>query len=258
MLEQIERIGILLGVVATILLIFSTAYDYSFLNALNLSFNEIPTNLSDHIRSAIVWLPEALIYILLFAVYEMSMTLMEKGQTENELINNSFFPRFTSLIRKSANYLFALFILLIIILQLFLTNSLQFLYIVAILVWGSVALKIVTHERIGENLSAPIKRIIVTVPMIVFWVGSLGYTNGLRILSITKPKWTITTEDINGQQKIELLGLRRFSDSAVIVDTNRTISVIRNKSIISTEFIYDSDSRETNACRWFNIGCINN
>ncbi len=41
------------------LLSVSVFYDYNFLRALSLSFGDVPTTISDHVRTAILWLPPA-------------------------------------------------------------------------------------------------------------------------------------------------------------------------------------------------------
>jgi len=50
---RFDEVGKLLGLVSAALLALSVAYDYFFLLALGLSFNSVPTTISDHVRSAI-------------------------------------------------------------------------------------------------------------------------------------------------------------------------------------------------------------
>jgi len=41
-------------------LVLSISYDFFFLNAIGLNFIVVPTTLSDHVRSSIIWIPFAL------------------------------------------------------------------------------------------------------------------------------------------------------------------------------------------------------
>ena len=52
----IERIGAIVAVVASLSLLLSFVYDWGFLSALGISFEDAPTSLSDHISSWMVWL----------------------------------------------------------------------------------------------------------------------------------------------------------------------------------------------------------
>jgi len=53
------------GVVASICLFLNVSYEYVFYIPLNLSFNEMPTTLSDYIRGTINWIPAAAIIYLI-------------------------------------------------------------------------------------------------------------------------------------------------------------------------------------------------
>jgi hypothetical protein len=255
MSELIEKTGILISITAAGLLVLSTAYDFSFLIALNLSFNEVPTTISDHIRSAIIWLPKASIYILILVLYEMAMRWVEDGLTEEEIIQKTSNPKFFSAFRSSPKYIFIPLIILIVLTQLLLTNSLQFLYLFAIVFWGYIAIRVVHHKRLGEKLTSPMKRAIVAIPMVIIWVASLGYTSGERIINKSAPEWNVIIERQGSTINLELLGVRRFSNSAIIVDTEKKVSVIPNSSIITSELVYIPNINDTRICRWLGIGC---
>ena len=61
-LKIVESLGKFASLITAVLLVLSTAYDFSFLYALGLSFEELPSTLADHVRSVIVWAPRALLY----------------------------------------------------------------------------------------------------------------------------------------------------------------------------------------------------
>lgn len=57
-----------MAVIASLLLVVSVFFDYSFLLAIGLSFDEIPSSLSEHVRSAILWAPKVLLTALAFFI----------------------------------------------------------------------------------------------------------------------------------------------------------------------------------------------
>jgi hypothetical protein len=60
----VEDLGKVFATLGGVFFLFSVFYDYCYLNALGLTFREVPTNITDHVRSAIVWAPRLLIFLL--------------------------------------------------------------------------------------------------------------------------------------------------------------------------------------------------
>lgn len=255
LIEVTERVGKLLGIAAGGLLIFSTAYDFSFLYALGLSFEDVPTTLADHVRSAIVWSPRVAIYVMAFAMYEMFMRKMENGLSEEELIQRSSNPKFTRAFRRSPQVLFAILAILVIVSYTLFTASSYGVFLASICVWGVLSVEIVRHPRMGVNFSTTGGRLFVVVPIVVIWVGSMGYVRGEGILTSTSPQWTVELKVEQGIEKRQLLGLRRFSTSAIIVATDRRVTVLPSDSIVSAEVIRATDADLSRMCRWFGLLC---
>lgn len=250
-----ELLGRLLGLAAGGLLILSTAYDFSFLYALGLSFEEVPTTLADHVRSAIVWLPRVAIYVIAFAMYEMFMRKMEDGLSEEELIQRSSSPRFMRALRRSPQVLFAVLVTLLIIgYTLFSTSSYGF-FLTGIVVWGVLSVGIVKHPRMGANFGTTGARLFVVMPIVVIWVGSIGYVRGESILTNTYPQWAVELKTERGIENSQVLGLRRFSTSAVIVAMDRRVAILPSDSIVSAEVIRAVDADSPRICRWFGVSC---
>jgi len=112
--SSLERIPTLIAAFGAALLVISVAYDYGFLLWLGVSLSEVPTSLSDHIRSSLVWAPSMVIVFFGIFVIELFNRRIEQGMTEEELINKSPVPSFTAWFRESPRYLivaFALFLL---------------------------------------------------------------------------------------------------------------------------------------------------
>ncbi len=101
------------------LLVLSVVYDFTYLSALNLSFSQIPTTISDHIRSALLWAPLLFLGLFSYFFFEMLLKRAEKGMSEEEIINTSPNPKFTRIFRTGPRYLL-IFIAIIIFIGYFL------------------------------------------------------------------------------------------------------------------------------------------
>jgi len=244
-----------MGAAAALLLVLSTAFDFSYLYALGLAFEEVPTTLADHIRSALVWAPKAAVYLLILGLWEMGMSRVEDGQTEEELIRRSHFPRFTRGFRKSIRFLAAMAVLFALAIDMLLNNSNRGLYLVAIIGWGSLAFWVVQHQRLGENFNSTGKRLFIAIPILGIWVGSLGYGAGHTMLEHRSSQWTVNLKTESGTSSHELLGLRRFTTSAVLVGTDRKVLVVPDDSIISATFTQPPTAHISRMCAWLDYGC---
>ena len=250
-----EVITKLIGATAAVLLILSAAFDFSYLYALGISFEEVPTNVSDHVRSALVWAPKVAVYALAFALYEMGMQRIEGGLSEDEIVERSRNPKFTRLLRKSPRYFFIVVVATATVSDALINNSNRGLYFGALLAWGTLSIWLVRHPRLGTRFSSTGGRLFVVLPIVGIWISFLGYNQGRAVLEKTSPVWTISQKLDSSQISQQLLGIRRFSSSAVIVSVDRKVSVIPNESILSASVIRSAVDSPTRLCAWLNIGC---
>jgi hypothetical protein len=251
----LEISGRALTLAAALLLVLSTAYDYSYLLALGLSFGDVPTSLADHVRSALVWAPKAAVYVLVIAVYEMSMSRLERGQTEDELILQSQYPRFTRWFRRSPQYLFGILVTIIVVPETLYTTSSRGLYLVALVAWGTLSLWVVNHERFRPRFNETNRRLFVIVPIVGIWVGFLGYGHGRSVLEAKSPAWTVSLKTDGALRDQPLLGLRRFSTSAVLVTADRKVIVVPGDSIVSASLTRSPIESPHQLCAWFEVDC---
>ena len=102
---KIENWPIFISLFSGALLSASIIYDYGYFTYLGFSFAEAPTTISDHIRSSLIWFPSALGAVFVIFLYESTMTRLEGGMTEEEIIETSPTPRFTKWFRNSPVYI---------------------------------------------------------------------------------------------------------------------------------------------------------
>ena|SRR2546425_537169 len=255
---RFDEVGKLLGLVSAALLALSVAYDYFFLLALGLSFNSVPTTISDHVRSAIVWVPKVVLFGFAYAIYELLMRRVEGGRTEEELIRTSPTPRFTKWFRSSANVMFVVVAILVVITSALVTTSLQGLFLGSILVWGFLSLSVVQHPRMGAPFTKAGARAFIIVPLAVIYVASFGYGSAQELLTTTTPSWDLSVKTADGIEQRKINGIRSFSTAAIVVDADKRVSVLPAESILKVSSLPSSDRKVPNACAWFNVLCPSN
>lgn len=254
-LALMEQVGKAVAVVASLLLVVSVFFDYSYLLAIGLSFDEIPSSLSEHVRSAILWAPKLLLTALGFLMYELFLRRVEGGKTETELIATSPAPRFTRAFRKSGDLIIPVVGTLLALVSPFLSTDSSWAYLLFVVLWGFLSLSVVHHPRLGASFSGPRGRLFIVLPMILSIVGLNGYQSGIRMLSSTESKWEMVIREGSTVTKQSLLGIRRFGSFAIAVDQSKLVSVVPNDAIVSVKNLAPPKQTEFNACRWFGVLC---
>lgn len=236
-------------------MILSVAHDCFFLFALGLSFHEVATSVSDHVRSAIVWLPKVVLFMFAMFVYELLMRRIEGGRTEQELIQTSPTPRFTKWFRFSANAAFVVMAVLVVLTTTLLTASLHGLFLGFMLLWGFLSFSVVQHPRMGAGFTATGARVFIVVPLVVAYVGFFGYGSGERMLTAKSPEWDVAIKTDKGNEHRKLNGMRTFGTTVVAVDTDRRVSVVPSEQFEVVTRIPIYDASISNLCRWFGVSC---
>lgn len=255
LLALAEQAGKAIAVVASLLIVVSIFFDYSFLLAIGLTFDEIPSSLAEHVRSAILWTPKLLLTALSFFMYELFLRRIEGGKSEAEIIASSPTPRFTRAFRKSGDLIVPIVGILIALIAPFISNDLQWVYLLFPLIWGFLALSIVHHPRLGTSFAGLHARLFIMLPILLSMVGLNGYQSGTRMLSSGTPKWEVILRNESTIVTQNLLGIRRFGSFAITVDQSKLVSVVPNDAIVSVKNLVSPVQNELNACRWLGLLC---
>ena len=70
----------------------SVIYDWGFLYALNLGFRDVPTTITDHFRTGLVWFPYLIALVIAYYAIEFQFQRVERGLTEEEIVSTSKNP----------------------------------------------------------------------------------------------------------------------------------------------------------------------
>lgn len=250
-------IGSALPILTTALLVASLAYDYTFLWALGLSFDSIPSSLTEHVRSAIVWAPKLAIAGLLYAGLEMFLRRTEGGMSEEELIARSADPQFTRKFRRSGDKAMQVSALLVAIVGPFFSTDDSWVFITFLVLWGALAISVVRQPRLSVLFPSTASRFLLIAPIMLSMVGMYGYQSGVKLLTPKEATWQLTIKKEEGTEVLRLSGIRRFSAFAIAVSEEKAVSIIPNESILIASTLKPHQPLEMNACRWLGVMCLN-
>lgn len=180
------------AVVASVSLGASLIYDWGFLSAIGISFDEIPTSIADHTRSALNWAPRIAIAVVVYLALELTTRRLEGGLSEQEIIAQSANPARTRRLREAPGkfgfVIAALGFFSFVIFGDAFFDGVVFGTVVActyFVAW------IIRHPRLGGGL-APTTRILIVgaiTAAILLW--SLGRSQAIKLY--TQPPTTIIT-----------------------------------------------------------------
>lgn len=236
-------------------LVASVAYDYSFFWALGLSLDEIPSTLSDHVRSAVVWSPKLVLSAIGYATIALFLKRVEGGLSEEELVRRSRFPRFTRWFRRTGDRSFTFWAVLVALLGPFLSTSDSWMIVTFLILWGMLMTSIISHPTLRESFSTSTTRFLLVSPILLSVICLFGYSAGARIRERTTPAWEALIETDGQLQKMTLLGVRQFQGFAIFVTMNGATTIVPSADIQQLSQIRSPQSREMNVCKWLNLLC---
>lgn len=214
-------------------LVLSVIYDWGYLTALGLSFSSVPTSLSDHLRSALNWLPGALAYIAMGGIFELLTRRIEGGKTEAELVASSKRPKITRVFRIGADRAIVLLAEMAIVLWVMLGDRFRDgLWLLIPIFWLNFSAWVIKHPGILDRTSRAILLAFAFAPAAAASVYFLGDKAGRADLKDREaPVVIISGAKSNPDSR--LLLVRTFESIAIVRDSTGTVSVIRTADISS-------------------------
>lgn len=85
----LERLAAVSALATSFALALSFTYDWGFFSALGISFGSAPTSISDHLRTGLVWASRLVPAVLLALVLDLVTRRIDRGLTEEEIIEAS-------------------------------------------------------------------------------------------------------------------------------------------------------------------------
>jgi hypothetical protein len=241
--------------VGALSLAVSLIYDWGFYGAYGLPFSAVPSALSDHVRSAVVWLPKIISAFIPYFVFEVLTRRIEQGMTEEEIIKSSPNPEWTRRFRAGPQKAF-LYISLIAALGYILLGEAVFgsVTLPAIVLWMSFAEWAQSHPLIERRRPFHLRMAIILLPTIGIMIYSFGRADAIEIYK-AKP---LTKVIFSGRSTATEASIVRYLDKGILLKTaDEKITFIQWSAIerIDTHAAYKS--RDGIICSWFGIGCLN-
>jgi len=144
---------------------------------LGVPFAEAPTSLSDHIKSALIWVPPAAATCFIFIAIEILTQRIERGMTEEEIIVTAPRPRLTYYVRKSPGYLFLAGSIFCVGAKLYGFPVPLVLLITSInVLWIIASSKLFTPPRLKDKYPTIFRNTFRLIPVVVLSVWYLGYS----------------------------------------------------------------------------------
>ncbi|MEM1111508.1 MAG: hypothetical protein AAGI11_06340 [Pseudomonadota bacterium] len=197
---MIERIPAYISLSTAALLILSVTYDLGFYGYFELSFRQLPTTVSDHMRSALLWLPGIVILGFILATLEMITRAIEGGRSEEEIIDQSKNPKRTRLMRDLP-YLFMMAIPILAV-PLMIAGVIPFswdtLAMAALVVWLVIWFLIFRVEKIRQRTPLWFVITMIVAPLALSYMAWRGYADAEKTKSEEDYLFTVNGQQITG------------------------------------------------------------
>jgi hypothetical protein len=245
----------LVGVVASISLAASLIFDWGFYSALNLSFLEVPTSFTDHMRSALIWFPKVVTALGGLFVFEMLTRRIEHGMTEQEIIESTSNPQRTKRFRdgpyKMLAYISVFVVIAYVLLGDIFLGGLPFGLIISWFIFSEWAQ---SHPRIIERRSLHLRLTAHFLPPIASWLFFSGYVDAVKIFQSTTPNLHITVASNTMLEPVTLL--RQMDRGLLVKEANNSVSFRPWSEIKKIETFGKYVPSKGFLCSWFGVGCI--
>ncbi|WP_424946114.1 hypothetical protein [Candidatus Spongiihabitans sp.] len=218
MLDKLPSLISLLGV---FILGASVSYDFGFFYVLDTNFSEMPTTLSDHLRSSLNWIPLAIISIFVLFIYEMFSRRIEQGMSEDEIVQTSRNPKRVARFRDSTKYIPMLIVAIPIL-------KLSFNLDIAIREWGIYLLFswilffrfVFGHEKIRQQTSDGFLVASCFTPIVLIVCSFLGIGDAQEITRGGGTQYVFVLRETQRETQIVGTLARSFEKYHLIWDKN--------------------------------------
>lgn len=243
------------GLAASISIAASLIFDWGFFFALNLSFLEIPSGLSDHVRSALIWFPKVVTAFGGYFVFEMLTKRIEQGMTEEEIIKSSPNPERTARLRDGPYKLIAYSSAFLVIAYVLVGDIfLGVLPFSLIMLWFIFSGWAQSHPRIIERRPFHLRLIAHFLPPIVIWLFFAGYSDAVKMFQSTLPSAQLTLTNATSPKPATLL--RQLDRGLLIKEPDNTVSFRPWSEIREIETSGKYVPSKGILCSWIGVTCI--
>ena len=238
--EYLKITGAIVVLAPSITFIFSFFYDWGFLGVLGFSFSEAPTSITDHIRTGLVWLPTAIVIIVLFFAFEIVSIRREAGRTGEGTNISSPGPL------QSRLFLTSMFCLGIIAGGLFslfrVSNIPEMPYFVFAICWLVFAIWVIRHPGISKRYSGLSKFLFLFWPLIPIIFLQLGQGDARFRLESAPPNHRIHLSENTRPSVMDTVIIRAFENWLLVRGKQGQVEWIKMDKIYRIEVLIEEKS----------------
>ena len=184
-----------------------------------------------------MWLPGTLLATLVLISYEFFLKRLEKGLTEEEIIQSSSNPKLIRKIRVSPRIFYRIFAPAGAAVFLLLGDPYRAFLLVSLIIMWSIFSDWVTNVPLIRLRSSEIVMILFHwVPIVFFFVFFLGYNKAADLASSTTSHIRLNLSD--GKPSVEV-NILRYIDKGVLVvqPTTKVVSLLQWSQVDSIEVL---------------------
>lgn len=233
-----------LALLGTVCLGFSVVYDWGYLSGLGLNFREVPTSLTDHLRSAIIWLPQGIFFVALATIggffiarHDNALPMDKSSHEKKEKLEN-----FLALV--SATICVGSWILL----------GDRFLAMGA---FGVGQFFMVLMFVVTKGASRKRRTVFLVTGMLffaacgLFGLGNISASSTLQ----TKEMDSLLIKKGESVETIRGIVLRRFDQCVIFMNEKRILSVLKPEDLVQVTTRIESRSNKGALCKYLDRSC---
>lgn len=246
----------LLALIATLCVALSVLFDCGYLAALELTFSEVPTSLSDHTRSAILWLPLVGSVFPLAVVVNLFLDQVDAKDAREVKSRGEDISTYMKNEAKRARWSLAIFTVVCFLLWLaFGYRARSYLVLGAITLWVLVVVRATPHDYLGIRLSLLFRLGLVVLPIILFGLYVAGYNSGREGIAPNQQFGIISVRNPEDQRQLKANVVRVFEKSAIVIDENHKVLLLKPDDIVQVEKAKSISINRGLLCDYGHISC---
>lgn len=253
--EYLKITGAIVVLVPSITFVFSFFYDWGFLGVLGFSFSEAPTSITDHIRTGLVWLPTAIVIIVLFFAFEI-VSIRRKADRTGEGINISSSGPF-----QTRLFLSGIFCLGIIAGGLFssltrTSNIPEVPYFVFAICWFVFAIWVIRHPVMSKRYSGLSKFLFLFWPLIPIIFLQLGQGDARYRLESAPHNHRIHLSENTRSSVMDTVIIRAFENWLLVRGKQGQVEWIKMDKIYRIEVLIEEKPYSVLLCKISKQFCL--
>jgi hypothetical protein len=247
-----ERVTSLLGVVSGLSLFLSIVFDMGYFDTTGLRFADVPTTIADHVRSALLWAPQAVAAAFAYIMIDLMQKRFGGMLADDGISLSQKQIQLASTLRKLA-YRGIIFLAFLIVWADALTGGQFAKYAAAAttIVIGYIVFSSVTHTASKISLSPSTLVLLCAFPVVTSLVYNTGVSRAIEERS--EPRKAAITLD--GQREVQLTVYRYLDRGILAAAGEGQLVFYRWEEIKRLTSTFQPPKRVNWLCQAIDVGC---